>query len=144
MNKKWCSSCFILIGHIWISLGHLVSIQLEVMLIAALHTCYFPMLMLISFTYFAFYYPNISVNFLFSHVSEWFLGKTIFLRTLQSYESHAVHWLWRPSPCQHVWPLDYHAEHDCGRHLLRNVCWPCHSFDPVFGLFKEAVSREGM
>lgn len=106
--------------------------------------CNCPVLQWLSCTCFSFYYPIGSVHFLSSHVSEWFLGKAIFLRTLQSYESHVVHWLWCPSARQHVWPLDYHAKYDCWSHLLCNVCWPCHSFDSVFGFFKEAVSRKGM
>lgn len=107
------------------------------------YTCCFPVLLWLSRTYFSFQYPIGSVHFLFSRLSERLLGKAIFLRTLQGDESHAVHWLWRPSTRQHVRPLDYHAQHDCRGHLLCYVCWPRHSSDSVFGLFTEAVSRKG-
>lgn len=71
------------------------------------------------------------------------LGQAVLVRPLQSHEPHAVHRLRRPGARQHVRPVDHHAEHDRGRHLLRHVRGPRHSAHPVAGLVASPVPREG-
>lgn len=81
--------------------------------------------------------------FSFSSVPEWLLGKAVFLCALQGHEPHAVHRVWCTGTGQHVGPVDHHAEHDRGGHLLRHVCGPRHGFNPVSGFVPTAVPREG-
>lgn len=138
--------CFLVVGKPWKTSSHLSSDEVSVSMfhykdvspysfsnvfLYRSHSLFIPLLWWLSLFSF------------FSLIPEWLVGKAVFICTLQSYESHAVHRVRSPGPSQHVGPLDYHAEHDRWGHLLCHVCRPCHSFNPVFGFLQAAVSREG-
>lgn len=74
---------------------------------------------------------------------EWHMGTAVLLRTFQGYEPHAVYWVWHVPPGGHDRRVADHPQHDCRRDLLRHVCRPCHSADPIFGLFSTSVPGEG-
>lgn len=71
------------------------------------------------------------------------MGTAVLLRTLQSYEPHAVYWVWHVPPGGHDRRVAYHPQHDCGCYLLCHVCGPRHGANPISGLVATAVPGEG-
>lgn len=75
--------------------------------------------------------------------TEWHLGSAILLCPVQGHESHAVHRVRPVPPHRHGWRVAHHPQHDCGRYLLRHVCGPRDSANPISGLISTAVPGEG-
>ena len=75
--------------------------------------------------------------------AEWHMGTAVLLRTFQSYEPHAVYWVWHVPPGGHDRRVADHPQHDCGRYLLRHVCGPRHRANPISRLVSTAVPGEG-
>lgn len=71
------------------------------------------------------------------------MGTAVLLRTFQSYEPHAVYWVWHVPPSGHDRRVADHPQHDCGRYLLRHVRGPRHRANPIPRLISTAVPGEG-
>lgn len=71
------------------------------------------------------------------------MGTAVLLRTFQSYEPHAVYWVWHVPPSGHDRRVADHPQHDCGCNLLRYVCGPRHCVNPISRLISATVPGEG-
>lgn len=71
------------------------------------------------------------------------LGTAVLLRTFQSYEPHVMYWVWHVPPSGNDRRLVDHPQHDCWCNMLRHVCRPRHSANPIPGLISTAIPGEG-
>lgn len=76
-------------------------------------------------------------------LTEWHMGRAVFLCSIQSHEPHVVYRVRCPGSRRDDWCVAHHAQYDRRRHLLCHVYRPRHRSHPVTGLFTTTVPGKG-